>query len=121
MGIMNKFIFTLIISILNIECADSDKKVINTCGRLEYKQPTNADECKEEGEMCCYVEITDPNDSSNNLKFCVSSPSDIKMEDVKDEVKEYTGYTLKSLKCNEGKFIINNLIIYSIIVIIMLF
>ena len=117
MRILNNIMFTLIILVLNIQCED---RVINTCGQLEYKQPTNADECKEEGEICCFVKIEDP-DNNKELKFCVSSPSDIEMDDVKNEIKDYTGYNLKELKCNKSQFIFNNYMKTLLMIVFILF
>ena len=102
---MKILIFGFIVLVLKINCADV-RKVVNTCSSLGYDQPSGPDQCKENGEICCYVEIT--NDKNEDLKFCVSSPSDIEMDDVKVEIKDYTGYTLKSLKCNESQFLFHN-------------
>ena len=96
-------IFGFIFFVIKINC---ERNVVNTCSNLGYSQPSSSDDCKEDGEICCYVEITD--DQSQSLRFCVSSPSDIEMDDVKDEIKEYTGFTLQNLKCNKSQFIIYN-------------
>ena len=101
---LNVLIFGFIIFVIIINC--QSRNVVNTCSGLGYAEPNNPDDCKEDGEICCYVEITD--DQSQSLRFCVSSPSDIEMDDVKDEIKEYTGFTLQNLKCNKSQFIIYN-------------
>ena len=98
-------------------------KVINTCGKLDYSQPENSDECKEDGEMCCFVEIKDSTFTDNNgvRRFCVSSPSDIELDDVKDDIKTYTGYEITAVKCNESQFIMNNILIIFALFVFMLF
>ena len=53
--------------------------------------------------------------------FCVSSPSDIEFDDVKDDIKQYTGFTLKSLKCNESQFNKNNILMIFALFVFMLF
>ncbi len=113
---LNILIFGFIFFVIKINC---QRSVVNTCSNLGYTQPSSSDDCKEDGEICCYVEIKDEND--NLLKFCVSSPSDIEMDDVKYEIKEYTGFTLQSLKCNKGQFIIHNSLIILALLIFMLF
>ena len=107
---LNKLILSLIVLISYINCQlFSNSKVINTCGYLETKQPRNANECKEDGEICCYVEVRDPENNNQKLRFCVSSPSHLVKDDIKEEVKVYTGYILEDLKCNESKILINNI------------
>ena len=116
MKILNQIIFLLFFLVLEYQCDESGgRKVINTCSNLGYNQPTRADDCKEDGEICCYVHIKDPS-NNDEIKFCVSSPSDIKMDDVKDEIKDYTNYSLMDLKCNKSQFIF-----YSSITILMMF
>ena len=51
----------------------------------------------------------------------MSSPSDIELDDVKDDIKKYTGYTLKQLKCNESQFIKNNILMIFALFVFMLF
>ena len=110
MGKLDKIILLLIVLINYNNCQFfPDSKVINTCGYLETKQPRNANECKEDGEICCYVEVRDPENNNQKLRFCVSSPSHLVKDDIKDEVKLYTGYILDDLKCNKSKFLINNI------------
>ena len=98
-----------------------NNKLINTCGYLETTQPRNPNECKEEGEICCYVEVTDPNNNNKKLRFCVSSSSHLVKEDIKKEVKDYTGYILDNLVCNKCQIIINNLIKTFIFLVFILF
>ena len=99
----------------------NNKKVINTCGYLETTQPKNANECKEEGEICCYVEVTDPSNNNEKLRFCVSSPFHLVKSDIKQEVKDYTGYILDDLVCNNCKYILNNFIPIVIFLVFILF
>ena len=116
-------LFVFLFFILKIISDDpvSADSVINTCGKLGYVQPANSDECKEDGEMCCYVEIKDSTSTGGVRKFCVSSPSDIELDDVKDDIKRYTGYEISALKCNESQFIMNNILIIFALLVFMLF
>ena len=108
------------------EVIHSSAQVINTCGKkgLGYNQPENSDDCIEEGQMCCFAEIkhsTDFHDDGGVRKFCVSSPSDIELDDVKEDIKRYTGYEITALKCNESQFIMNNILIIFALFVFMLF
>ena len=105
MSLCNKLIFLF----LFFACKIKANKVINTCGRNTYDEPTKAEDCVEQGEICCYVEVRDPENNNQKLRFCVSSPSHLVKDDIKEEVKVYTGYILEDLKCNESKILINNI------------
>ena len=94
--------------------------VLNTCGITDYSQPSSADQCKEDGQMCCYVHLTKADNTPTDIKFCVNSPSEIDKEDVKSEIKEYTGFTLVEIKCNESQFLYNSMIA-SLMIIFILF
>ena len=59
--------------------------------------------------MCCFVSIEDSSSTGGVRKFCVTAPSEIEYDDVKDDIKKYTGFTLKALKCNESQIIKNNI------------
>jgi len=108
-----KAIFLLSFLLSNIS---GTSQVLNTCGITDYRQPTSADECKEDGQMCCYVKIVK---DSTPTAFCVNSPSEIEKEDVKSEIKEYTGYTLEEIKCNKSKFLYNSMIALIMIIFIL--
>ena len=110
-----KIIFLLSFFLSNINFADGN--VLNTCGITNYQQPASADQCKEDGQMCCYVKIVK---DSTETAFCVNSPSEIEKEDVESEIKEYTGYTLVEIKCNESQFLYNSMIA-SLMIIFILF
>ena len=115
---MNKILFAFLFLILKINYSN-EENVINTCGIVGYTQPRKVDDCKEDDEVCCFVEIED---STNGVRrFCVSSPSDIEFDDVKDDIKKYTGFTLKALKCNESQFIKNNILMIFALFVFMLF
>ena len=104
MAFLKKLIF--FISFLSLfSVTITDRSVINTCGNTENRQPSSAEDCKEEGEICCFVSIKSTNDEI--VKFCVSSPSDIEKDDVDDKIKDYTGFTVEELHCNKGQFISN--------------
>ena len=122
MKIIKILLFSYILLINKIKSdLFNNKKVINTCGYLETKQPRNANECREEGEICCYVEVTDPNNNNKKLRFCFSSSSHLVKDDIKKEVKDYTGYILDNLVCNKCQIIINNLIKTFIFLVFILF
>ena len=107
MDISNKLFLLFICLLIKINC---DKKVINTCGNnIGYKEPQNHDDCKQDGELCCFVSVKDKDNVITN--FCVSSPSDIEKEDVESKIKDYTGFTLVDLKCNRCQYIYNSIII----------
>ena len=110
-----KTIFLLSFFLSNINFADGN--VLNTCGITDYSKPTSPDQCKEDGQMCCYVKIVK---DSTPTAFCVNSPSEIDKEDVKSEIKEYTGFTLVEIKCNESQFLYNSMIA-SLMIIFILF
>ena len=114
-------LFVFLFFVPKIICQATADKVINTCGKLDYVQPENSDECKEDGEMCCFVEIKDSTSTDGVRKFCVSSPSDIELDDVKNDIKTYTGYEITAVKCNESQFIMNNILIIFALFVFMLF
>ena len=109
-----KSIFLFSFLLVNIICGN----VLNTCGNIGYNQPQSSDECKEDGQMCCYVHIT--HDDGTDISFCVNSPSEIEKEDVKNEIKEYTKFTLEDIKCNKSNYLYNNMIA-SLLIIFILF
>ena len=112
-----KSIFLLSFLLVNTNC-NSSRDVLNTCGNIGYNQPQSSDECKEDGQMCCYVHIT--HDDGTDISFCVNSPSEIEKEDVKNEIKEYTKFTLEDIKCNKSNYLYNNMIA-SLLIIFILF
>ena len=109
-----KTIFLLSFFLSNINFADMN--VLNTCGINDYSQPSRPEQCKEDGQMCCFVKIVK---DSTETAFCVNSPSEIEKEDVESEIKEYTGYTLKEIKCNKSKFLYNSMIAMIMIIFIL--
>ena len=103
--------------LLPIISGSGTPEVLNTCGITDYRRPNSADECKEDGQMCCYVHLK--NTDNSEIKFCVNSPSEIDKEDVESEIKEYTGYTLVEIKCNESQFLYNSMIALIMIIFIL--
>ena len=100
--ILNKII--LILLFLSKKTQSADKKVLNTCGKIrDYSQPTEASDCEQKNEICCYIHIKPP--SGDPQKFCHSSPSIIEKSDVEKDIKSYTGYELLEIKCNKSIFI----------------
>ena len=97
----------LFLFISKINFSHTERSVLNTCGVIGYNQPSSPENCKEEGKMCCFVEITKDNEDT---RFCVNSPTEIEKEDVKNEIKDYTGFTLKTLHCNKSRFLYNSMI-----------
>ena len=110
-----KLIFLLSFLLPNIS-GSGTPVVLNTCGITDYSRPTSSDQCKEDGQMCCYVHIVK---GSEDIAFCVNSPSEIEKDDVKSEIKEYTGYTLEEIKCNKSKFLYNSMIAMIMIIFIL--
>ena len=98
-------IFSLFLILVNNQ-VPSDKS-INSCGFRGYDSPSSAEQCKEEGEVCCYIYLKKGTDEK---KFCASSPSRITKQDIKEEIEEYTGYTLEQITCNNSKYIKNILV-----------
>ena len=118
MASLKKIIFlTLFINLLDIVILTDPPEVINTCGNILGRQPSSAEECIEEGEICCYVSLITPDNTP--IKFCVSSPSDIDESDVKSEIEQYTGYEIKELKCNNSKIIKNSMAVLFILLFIL--
>ena len=89
-------------------------KSINSCGQHDYNQPKSPDNCKENDEICCFVNMTNGIDVKT---FCASSPSKISKSDVEEEIFSYTGYNLVELKCNKGRYL--NSFIYFFILFIL--
>ena len=108
-----KLIFLLSFLLSNI---NGVPEVLNTCGINDYSKPRGPEQCKEDGQMCCYVKIVK---DSTETAFCVNSPSEIEKEDVESEIKEYTGYTLVEIKCNESQFLYNSMIALIMIIFIL--
>ena len=101
----NILIFSLLLFLSSSDTEASVRKVINTCGKISYDQPASVEDCKDEGEICCFVSIKD--DTDTITKFCVSSPSDIIKGDVEKHIKDYTGFTVVELQCNKSRYISN--------------
>ena len=112
-----KAIFLLSFLLSNIS---GTSQVLNTCGITNYNPPGSANDCKEDGQMCCYVHLQKADLAPSGIKFCVNSPSEIDKEDVESEIKEYTGFTLVEIKCNESQFLYNSMIA-SLMIIFILF
>ena len=108
MKVINAIIFILLVIFLTNE---EDNDVINACGVIGYDQPKNSNDCKSEGEICCFVKIKDEANSSEK-SFCVSSPSLIDIKDVKEEIEKNTGFKLQELVCNYSNFMKSTLFIF---------
>ena len=103
---MNIALFTFLFLLIEINSQVPNGKVINTCGKLGYDQPSGKDDCYEKEEICCYVKIQDKENNKDPISFCVTSPKEIEIDDVKSEILEYTGFNILELACiNKGGFI----------------
>ena len=113
MKAINSIIFIFILFIINTQ---GDTNVINSCGKIGYRQPDDASQCVQSGEVCCFVRIKISD--SETRRFCASAPSKINIDDVKEEIKEYTSYEITGLSCNRAYFIKNTILIPLLIIFI---
>ena len=111
---INKILFTFLLLFFKSNQLPNGK-VINTCGKLGYEQPTEAKDCIENQEYCCYVKLKNTENPNEEIKFCVSSPSDIDKDDVASEIERYTKYEILELSCNNSQIIKNSLMILLIL------
>ena len=103
---MNIALFTFLFLLIEINSQVPQGKVINTCGQLGYEQPGGKEDCYEKEEICCYVQIQDKEKQNAPVSFCVTSPREIEIDDVKSEILDYTGFNILELACiNKGGFI----------------
>ena len=96
----------LIYSIVFINNQVPSNFAVNSCGKISNNPPENANECIEEGEICCFVHLKRESDSKEK-KFCAHAPSKIKKEEVSEEIKSYTSYDIIELTCNNSDKIKN--------------
>ena len=68
--------------------------------------PVDASECRSDYSYCCSIKMNVKliNGSYVEKKFCVSSPSDIKLKDVKIDINDYTNSELVQIICNSSKY-----------------
>ena len=100
MNVINEFILLFLLIFVNNQVPS--KKAINSCGIVGYKEPEKESDCVEDGEYCCYVVLAK---GSDNKSFCATAPSKITKEDIAEDIKRYTDYTLEQFVCNNSKFI----------------
>ena len=109
------FLIVLIIYFSYIINAD---QVVNGCGKLNYEQPREPEQCRDSLEICCFVSLKKDSDTIN---FCFPAPDKMELDDVKKEVEENTGYTVEKLTCYDFaenlKYMIGNLILIGLILI----
>ena len=111
-------ILVLLLILVNNQVPSSQS--INSCGNKGYAPPNSANDCVEDGEICCFVSLTKTTGSTTeSKKFCASSPSRISKQDIRKEILEYTGYELAELNCNNSKYIKN--IIGSLLLVLFIF
>ena len=103
----------IIFSYINTE------NVVNGCGKIGYDEPTEARQCQDSREICCFVKLNKENGDSIN--FCFPAPDKMELNDVKKEIKEYTGLTVAELTCFDVaenlKVMIGNLLLIGLILI----
>lgn len=87
-------------------------KSFNSCGKegLGYEEPKSADDCKESGKICCYIET-----KKYGKNFCaiVSSKVDDD-EDIVKKIKEYTEDDELKITCNNCFHIQFKYIVYTV-------
>jgi hypothetical protein len=105
MKVINNLI--LIYSIVFINNQVPSNFAVNSCGKISNIRPETANECIEEGEICCFVHLER---DSKEKKFCAHAPSKIEKDEIKNEIKSYTNYDLIELTCNNADKI-NNIFI----------
>ena len=98
--------------------SDATTQTINGCGLKEYRSPTSAEECKDDFEICCYINLVDS--KNNNIKsYCFPAPEKLGKGDVDKEIEDATGYIVESLACFDFsenlKYMIGNLILIGLI------
>ena len=98
-------ILVLLLILVNNQVPSSQS--INSCGKNGYEPPNSANDCIEDGEICCFVSLTKEGSTTESKRFCASSPSRISKQDIRKEILEYTGYELAELNCNNSKYIKN--------------
>ena len=102
MKVINNLI--LIYSIVFINNQVPSNFAVNSCGKISNIRPETANECIEEGEICCFVHLKR---DSKEKKFCALAPSKIQKDEVSNEIKSYTNYDLIELTCNNSDKIKN--------------
>ena len=98
----NIVIFTILYTLINTQVPSG--KVLNSCGKRDYEMPASASECKADYGYCCFIKmnVKDYDGTYVNKTFCASSPSDIKLKDVKDDIDDYTNSVLYEISCNNS-------------------
>ena len=104
MKVINPFI--LIYSIVFINNQVPEKFAVNSCGKMSNIPPVDANECIEEGEICCFVYLKRETDNKEK-KFCAHAPSKIQKEEISEEIKSYINYDIIELTCNNAGIIKN--------------
>ena len=105
MGIKQIILILLFICLNSDTTEDYKNKAINSCGIKGYTMPEDKSKCVEEKEICCFVRLnyTDSKTGQKTEKrFCASAPSNIKKEDIQEEIEKYTDYELAELVCNNS-------------------
>ena len=113
----NIIILTILFILINAQVPND--KVLNSCGKRDYEMPKDSSECKSDYGYCCFIRInvTFYNKTKGQKTFCASSPSDIKLKDVQEDIDDYTNSNLIEIKCNNSKYI--KLISWSMILILL--
>ena len=91
-------------------------KTINGCGMVGYTEPQSVEDCKDDSEICCYISLKI---DEGTKKFCFPAPEKIDIEDIAEDIKQFTGYEVAILSCNDFseriKVLVGNLILIGLI------
>ena len=96
----------LIYSIVVINNQVPSEYAVNSCGKISNTPPKNANECIEEGEICCFVHLKREKDSKVK-KFCAHAPSKINKDEISEDIKSYIDYDIIELTCNNSNILKN--------------
>ena len=100
-------LITLVLIFTLINSQVPDDKVINSCGMRNYSMPDKADDCPSDYGYCCFIKMNVKDLSGKEIekRFCASSPSNIQLKDVKDDINDYTNSEIVEISCNDGLYV----------------
>ena len=99
-------VITLMLIFTLIKSQVPDDMVINSCGKRNYEMPAEAKDCPSDYGYCCFIKMKVKNLSGEEIEktFCASSPSNIKLDDVKSDIDDYTNSEITEISCNDGLY-----------------